>query len=126
MGWFDDSDDSEDERRKRKKRPLETFQLFDDGASNNKDSHEDIDCGEGGGQMEMVNQGQGRGKQQAIERQEERDIEGGNENGDAEVDPLDAFMNDLSKNNSSSSKTESNTIRESRLDMDNEDEATAH
>lgn len=114
MGWFDDSDGSEDESHKRTKRPLETFQAFDGAsqASNNFDSHKVVDCGE---EEQMVSEGQ----QQITDRKGE----GGDD--DDEVDPLDAFMNDLSKN-SSSSKSERNTIRESRLDMDNEDEATAH
>jgi hypothetical protein len=120
MGWFDDSDDSDEDKKRKRKRPLETFDIGGCSAGSRNDN--------------------GINSKQA--KKEE-----GKENEKEAVDPLDAFMDNLKStaaihtgpttNTSTKDITQDdNALKRNeknrnarvidRLDMENEDEATAH
>ncbi len=120
MGWFNDSD-SEDENEKRSKRPLlETFHDVVGGGSSEGDSSTTVHQPNKKSKVILENSGDRSDSRAAAAVEEEE-----------EVDPLDAFMSNLSssKNKSTSTASTNSSTRTkqlSRMDMDNEDEATAH
>mmetsp|Transcript_11890 Transcript_11890/g.22262 ORF Transcript_11890/g.22262 Transcript_11890/m.22262 type:complete len:690 (-) Transcript_11890:8114-10183(-) len=107
MGWFDDDSDSEDEKKKRRRKTalLETFEETEkqsDGPNNNFD----------------LSHGPSTICQPFDEKQQEQEEE--------EEDPLDSFMNNLSSSAELKSVVETATGTRNRLDVENEEEATAH
>ena len=107
MGWFDDSDSDDNSKSKRTKRPLlETF--HDD---NDDDNVQNVT-------NNLFDEKEEPSKKSKLET----NVTSENSSNDVVVDPLDAFMNDLSN-----TKTLTTQItKRSRLDMENEEEATAH